>query len=100
MAASPRPDEQHRQAGVKEGAGRTLAQVSSLVGGLVLIAIGVLGFFFGGNDFGRTRGSVRRTCRGFRIAVPFCTTSDENIAYCSLLRRSTVYRMRYAAWGD
>ena len=40
-----------RRAGIKEGAGRTLAQVSCLVGGAVLIAVGVLGFFFGGSDF-------------------------------------------------
>ncbi len=40
-----------RRAGVREGAGRTLAQVSCLVGGAVLIAVGVLGFFFGGSGF-------------------------------------------------
>lgn len=50
MQAS-RPDKA-RQAGVKEGAGRTLAQVSCLVGGAILIAVGVLGFFFGGSGFG------------------------------------------------
>ena len=49
MQAS-RPDRSH-QAGVKEGAGRTLAQVSCLVVGAILIAVGVLGFFFGGSDF-------------------------------------------------
>ncbi len=52
MAAARTPEERHRKAGVKEGAGRTLAQVSCLVGGAVLIALGVLGFFFGGDDFG------------------------------------------------
>ena len=40
-----------RRAGIKEGAGRTLAQVSCLVGGAVFIAVGILGFFFGGSDF-------------------------------------------------
>ncbi len=45
-----RPDKA-RQAGVKEGAGRTLAQVACLVGGGILVAIGVLGFFFGGSGF-------------------------------------------------
>ncbi len=50
MQASRPPDRAHR-AGVKEGAGRTLAQVSCLVGGALLIAVGVLGFFFGGSDF-------------------------------------------------
>lgn len=37
--------------GAKEGAGRALAQAFCLVTGLVLIAVGVLGFFFGGGDF-------------------------------------------------
>lgn len=40
-----------RRQGAKEGAGRTLAQGFCLVTGLVLIAVGVLGFFFGGSDF-------------------------------------------------
>ncbi len=40
-----------RRQGAKEGAGRTLAQGFCLVSGLVLIAVGVLGFFFGGGDF-------------------------------------------------
>jgi hypothetical protein len=40
-----------RREGAKEGAGRTLAQAFCLVTGLVLIAAGVLGFFFGGSDF-------------------------------------------------
>ncbi|HEX2298682.1 MAG TPA: DUF4383 domain-containing protein [Pseudonocardiaceae bacterium] len=50
--AAGRPQEQARKAGIKEGAGRTLAQVSSFVGGIALIALGVLGFFFGGAGFG------------------------------------------------
>ena len=40
-----------RREGVKEGAGRTLAQGFCLAAGLVLIAVGVLGFFFGGSSF-------------------------------------------------
>ncbi len=40
-----------RREGAKEGAGRTLAQAFCLVTGLVLVAVGVLGFLFGGNDF-------------------------------------------------
>lgn len=40
-----------RREGVKEGAGRTLAQGFCLVTGLALIAVGVLGFFFGGSAF-------------------------------------------------
>lgn len=52
MAAAGTPQEQARKAGIKEGAGRALAQVSSLVGGVALIAIGVLGFVFAGRDFG------------------------------------------------
>lgn len=40
-----------RREGAKEGAGRTLAQAFCLVTGLVLIAVGVLGFFFGGSGF-------------------------------------------------
>ncbi len=35
----------------REGAGRTLAQTFCLVVGIVLIAVGVLGFFFGGTSF-------------------------------------------------
>jgi Domain of unknown function (DUF4383) len=40
-----------RREGVKEGAGRTLAQVFCQATGIVLIAVGVLGFVFGGGDF-------------------------------------------------
>ena len=47
-----RSEERAREAGVKEGAGRTLAQTSCLVGGLALVAIGILGFFFGGSGLG------------------------------------------------
>lgn len=47
-----RSEERARRAGVKEGAGRTLAQTSCLVGGLALVAFGILGFFFGGSGFG------------------------------------------------
>jgi len=35
----------------REGTGRTLAQTFCLVVGIVLIAVGVLGFFFGGTSF-------------------------------------------------
>ena len=52
MATTGTPQEQARKAGVKEGAGRALAQGSSLVGGVALIAIGILGFVFNGRDFG------------------------------------------------
>ncbi len=47
-----RSEERARKAGMKEGAGRTLAQTSCLVGGLALVAFGILGFFFGGSGFG------------------------------------------------
>ncbi|MDP8942642.1 MAG: DUF4383 domain-containing protein [Actinomycetota bacterium] len=36
---------------MREGAGRTLAQTMSLLIGATLIAVGVLGFIFGGSDF-------------------------------------------------
>src|ERR1051326_7796448 len=52
MAATGTPQEQARKAGVKEGAGRVLAQGSALAGGVALIAIGVLGFVFAGRGFG------------------------------------------------
>jgi Domain of unknown function (DUF4383) len=55
MAAAGGADATRRE-GVKEGAGRTLAQVFCLVTGLVLIAVGVLGFFFGGAEFTTGRG--------------------------------------------
>ncbi|HEV2075491.1 MAG TPA: DUF4383 domain-containing protein [Thermoleophilaceae bacterium] len=41
-----------REAGAREGAARTLAQATCIAGGVILIAVGVLGFFFGGTDFG------------------------------------------------
>ena len=40
-----------RRSGLKVGAARTLAQLFCLLGGLVLIAVGVLGFFFASGDF-------------------------------------------------
>lgn len=40
-----------RRQGAKEGAARTLAQAFCLVTGIVLIAVGVLGFFFGSAAF-------------------------------------------------
>ncbi|MCA1671947.1 MAG: DUF4383 domain-containing protein [Actinobacteria bacterium] len=52
MAVAGTPQEQARKAGIKEGAGRALAQGSALAGGVALIAIGVLGFVFAGQDFG------------------------------------------------
>ncbi len=59
MATSPRSEfEAGRQAGRREGAARTLAQTACLAIGLVLIAAGVLGFFFGGSGF-QTGGSVQ-----------------------------------------
>lgn len=51
MAAPRQPAEQARRSGVKEGAARTLAQTACLALGATLIAAGILGFFFGGNDF-------------------------------------------------
>jgi len=42
--------EAHR-AGYRAGAARSLAQTFCLVGGLTLIAAGILGFFFGGSNF-------------------------------------------------
>jgi len=50
--AAREPAQQARRTGAKEGAARTLAQTACLVGGLTLIAVGVLGFIFGGSDFG------------------------------------------------
>ncbi len=47
-----------RQAGRREGAARTLAQTACLAIGLGLIAAGVLGFFFGGDEF-RTGNAVQ-----------------------------------------
>ncbi len=51
MEAATGSEHGARRQGAKEGAGRTLAQAFCLVTGLVLIAVGVLGFFFGGGDF-------------------------------------------------
>jgi Domain of unknown function (DUF4383) len=53
---TPPPPERDRvtaahRAGVREGVARTLAQSFCLVLGLVLIAVGILGFIFGGSDF-------------------------------------------------
>ncbi len=52
MEASRDEREAARRAGYRAGAGRTLAQSFCLVVGLVLVAVGVLGFFFGGSNFG------------------------------------------------
>ena len=53
MEASRDPSFQAgRRAGRKEGAARTIAQTFCLVAGVGLVAAGVLGFFFGGSDFG------------------------------------------------
>ncbi len=57
MEASRRTEDAHA-AGVREGAGRTLAQTTCLALGAVLVAAGVLGFFFGGSNFD-TGGAVR-----------------------------------------
>ena len=43
--------ESSHAAGVREGAARTLAQTTCLVLGVVLVAVGILGFFFGGSNF-------------------------------------------------
>lgn len=40
-----------KQAGIREGAARTLAQSACLAIGLGLVAAGILGFFFGGSRF-------------------------------------------------
>ena len=45
-----------RREGAKEGAARTLAQMFCLVTGIVLIAVGVLGFIFGSADFAANAG--------------------------------------------
>jgi len=50
-ASSGHEFERGREAGLKEGAGRTIAQAFCLVAGLGLIGAGVLGFFFGGSGF-------------------------------------------------
>jgi len=50
-ASSSSEFQRGRRAGLKEGAGRTIAQTFCLVGGLALIGAGVLGFFFGGAEF-------------------------------------------------
>ncbi len=51
MEASGNEAQRARAAGMRAGAARTLAQSFCLVGGLALIAAGILGFFFGGSDF-------------------------------------------------
>jgi hypothetical protein len=51
MEAAGGSGETGRRAGAKEGAARTLAQTFCLVTGIVLIAVGVLGFIFGGQSF-------------------------------------------------
>jgi hypothetical protein len=51
MEAGRSAEEAARAQGAKEGAARTLAQSFCLVVGLVLIAVGVLGFIFGGSAF-------------------------------------------------
>ena len=40
-----------RRAGVREGSARTLAQSMALLIGAGLVAVGILGFVFGGSDF-------------------------------------------------
>jgi len=52
MEASRDQLESARRAGVKVGAARTLAQSFCLLGGLALIAAGILGFPFASGDFG------------------------------------------------
>ena len=51
----PRPAEEElveaHRAGYKAGAARSLAQTFCLAGGLTLIAVGILGFIFGGSNF-------------------------------------------------
>jgi hypothetical protein len=51
MEAATGPGDAGRKQGAKEGAARTLAQTFCLVTGIVLIAVGVLGFIFGSPDF-------------------------------------------------
>jgi hypothetical protein len=51
MEAGHSAEEAARRRGAKEGAARTLAQSFCLVVGVVLVAVGVLGFFFGGSAF-------------------------------------------------
>jgi len=53
MATPPRPSEFEagRRSGRREGAARSLAQTACLAIGLALIAAGVLGFIFGGDQF-------------------------------------------------
>ena len=51
MAAPRQTADQARRSGVKEGAARTLAQTACLAIGATLIAVGVLGFIFGGSNF-------------------------------------------------
>ncbi len=52
MEASRNQVEGARRAGVEVGAARTLAQSFCLLGGLALIAAGILGFPFASGDFG------------------------------------------------
>lgn len=50
MNAEPEIQRAHK-AGVKEGAARSIAQITSGVLGVVLIAVGVLGFIYGDSSF-------------------------------------------------
>ena len=43
--------ERERKARTEKDAGRTVAQTFCIVGGLTLVAVGILGFFFGGDSF-------------------------------------------------
>ena len=56
MDASRDQVESARRAGAKTGAARTLAQGFCLLGGLALIAAGILGFPFASGDFGTGEG--------------------------------------------
>ena len=65
MEAS-RADDAYR-AGAKEGAARTLAQTGALVIGATLIGAGILGFFFGDDNFSTGAGVQGKEFLGFEV---------------------------------
>ncbi len=58
---------QVRKAARAEGAARTLAQMACIGGGLLLIAAGILGFFFGGSEFNTGSNITGQEFLGFEV---------------------------------
>lgn len=67
MNNAKQPGQTARKAGMEEGAARTLAQAISVVLGAILIAGGILGFFFGDAGFGAGPGVSGDTFLGFEV---------------------------------